>query len=59
MQTEQPDRATQPTQLTKAEQTQMVPQPWVKPTFEVVPLNDALSNFSSSGSTDVGNAYSS
>lgn len=59
MQTEQPNHATTTTQLPQAKPAQIAPQPWVKPTFDKVLLNDALATFTSAGSADVGNSYSS
>ena len=52
-----PSNHTTPATPLKAEQPQITPQPWVKPTFELVPLNDALAVKTGSG-TDQG-TYSS
>lgn len=43
MQTQQPNRPLPVTPTPKHTQSTVSPQPWVKPTFEQVPLNEALS----------------
>lgn len=54
MQTQQAKQMQQALPQTHATQQQGAPQPWVKPTFEQMPLNEALANFSVSGSSDFG-----
>lgn len=59
MQTQSPDNTNRQTQSDPVSSTSssVSPQPWVKPTFEQVPLNDALSGGASFN--DGGVTYSS
>lgn len=52
MQTQQAQQMQQALPQSNGAQPNVAPQPWVKPTFERLPLNAALSNFGVSGSTD-------
>lgn len=54
MQTQQPDQTQQTLPLPQAAQPKVLPQPWVKPTFERAPLNEAQANRHGSGSADLG-----
>jgi len=56
MQTQQPNHASQATQSVKVTAAQASPKVWTKPTFERVPLNNALAG---TGVGEDANGYSS
>jgi hypothetical protein len=59
MQTQRPNRSISATQPAKGTPSTATSKPWLKPTFEQVPLNEALASSTPAGSSDGASAYTS